>query len=146
MLLLHALRSGCPYPCSRSTLHFLSGVGFHLWSHCRSHCLLENPADSLISSRQFSHIASYSSWLTPVLPRSIAFYDDVYCSTYTSLPLYLSFTLILCNTRYLVTSKPYLESLHTFAQRNPSPALSVPKDIASLREHLPLTRSNKAAP
>ena len=60
------------------------------------------------------------------------FHDDALCSTYISLLLYYSLRFI-CNTRYLVMSKSYLENLPEIL----SLSLQSSKDIASLREHLP---------
>ena len=83
LFLLHALPSGCPYPCSPSALRFLSGVGSHLWSRCYFHNLFVIPADRSISSMWFSYIALCSLWLILVLLYSIEFHDDAYSSTYT---------------------------------------------------------------
>ena len=124
VILSCALFSGHPYPCSSSALLLLNGVGSYFRSCWYSHCLLVIPADSFTSSRRLSHVTSCSLRLTIVLRCSLTFYDDGSCSTYTSLPLYYFLTLILCNTRYLVASKS---------------CLVISKDVASLREHLPLT-------
>ena len=87
-LLSCTLSSGRPYPCSSFTLLLLNGVGSRFWSRCNSHCLFVIPADSIISPRRFSRIASCSLWLIVVLRRSITFHDDASRSTYTTLPLY----------------------------------------------------------
>ena len=51
-------------------------------------------------------------------------------------------TLILRNQRYLVASKPYLEN----PLNNPVLVSKLPKDIASLREHLPSEASYETVP
>ena len=111
MFLPGALPPGRPYPCSPFTLRLLSGVGSHFRSRCHCHSLIVIPADSIISSRQFSRTASWSLLLIIVLSRSIVFYNDASHSTYTSLPLYVFLTLILRNTRCLVASKSHLGTL-----------------------------------
>ena len=57
-----ALSSGCPYPCSSFTFRFLSGVGSIFDRHLIHHPFVI-PADSSISSRQFSSTVSCSLWL-----------------------------------------------------------------------------------
>ena len=78
-----------------------------------------------------------------VLLCSFAFYADMSQSTYTTLLLYLSLMLILCNTRYLAVFKPYLESLHQ-PETNLSLAFIL-KNIAFLHEHIPF-ETVQAAP
>ena len=78
-----------------------------------------------------------------ILPHSMTFCGDVSHSTYILLLLYLFFTLILCNTRYLVVSKFYLElSCHPLFSLS---LVCVSKDVASLHEHLPC-KTNQATP
>ena len=93
--------------------------------------------DSLVSS----HVPS---WFIPILRHSTIFYDDASRSTYIPLPLYYFLTFILRNTRYLVASKSYLEISSDHPQsslqdlpHSLSPSLDTPKDVVSLREHLP---------
>ena len=150
LLLLCALPSGRPYPCSPSALLFPSGVGSHLWSRCHLHSPFVIPADRSISSRWFSHIASCSLWLTHVLLYSIVFHDDAYHSTYTdcrcisSLRLFYTIQGILSHPSLALNFLVSIVSTSDF--QSLSLAWSFPKDVASLREHLPLARPNRPSP